>query len=256
MKYSAIPITALLLLAFGTPALAQESNTDASVTVEQKETATTINTEGATETKRPALPAVPRIFKTSVDQLKAKREEAKDAIEARKADRVMNREEKREEIKTTIEARRAEIMAKREEVKVKIEERKAEMKAKLLEVKKERLSVRKEYVYGRLVSAVAIIESRQARVSALLDKMEARGKEVASAQASLATSIEAFASAKASIASLKGAEANAETEAGALKAVAQKAEASLKEARLALIKALDSIAPEVAVSTSVETTVE
>lgn len=256
MKYNAIPMIALLLLAFGTPVLAEESTVGTTVIVEQKDTEDATSTEGTVEVKRPTLPAIPRIFKTSVEDLKAKREEVKNAIEARKADKAMSREEKREEIKTTIEARKADIAARREEMKVKIEERKAEMKAKLLEIKKESIAVRKEYVYGRLVSTAAIIESRQARVSALLEKMEARGKEVANAQASLETSIEALASAKASIASLKDAEANAETEAGALKAVAQKAEASLKEARLALIKALDSIAPEVTVSTSVETTVE
>ncbi len=250
MKYIAIPVLTIFFLS-SAPLFAQETMMESmDTTVEQKDTATVQVDTGATvEVKKPIVPSVRNMLKARTDEFKAK-------VETTITERKGESQVKREEIKTSIEARKAEFHAKRKEVKAAIDAHKAEIKAKIQAIKKEHLSVRKEFVYGRLVSAAAIIESRQARVSALLEKMKANGKEVASAEASLAVSIEALASAKASIASLKAAHTATEAESGTLKAIAQKAEASLKEARLALIKALDSIAPEVAVSTSVETTVE
>lgn len=271
MKYIAIPITALLLLVSGTQVWAEETNTDVSASVEQKDSETTANTEAKVEVKRPTLPVVPGIFKTSAEDVKAKlqhnlsarkenreekREETKATIEARKAEMAATREEKHEGIKTAIEARKAEFHAKREEMKIKIEAHKAEMKAKLLEIKKEHIAVRKEYVYGRLVSAVAIIEARQSRVEAMLEKMKARSIDTASAEAALKVSVDALMEAKASLSALKSAEASAETEAAALKALAQKVEASVKASREALIKVLDIIAPESAVSASTDATVQ
>ena len=71
------------------------------------------------------------------------------------------------------------------QMKASIEARKAAFKIEIQAMKKENLAARKEFAVKRFNNAVSVIESKQARVTTLLEKMKANGKDTASAEASL-----------------------------------------------------------------------
>lgn len=218
MKYIAIPTVAFLLLSASASAYAEEIQMRTTVIVEEESTQKA-QTRPLYEGKKPSLPAVGTMLKNRAGEMKATTKEI-------------------------IDARKAEFSAKREEIKKAIDARKAALKTKLQEIKKERLSVRKEFVYGRFVSTAAIIASRQTRVASMLEKMKASGSDVSAAEAALKVSVDTLSEARSLLATLKEAQASIETQSTNLKATALKVEIMLKESRLALIKALDIIAPE------------
>lgn len=144
------------------------------------------------------------------------------------------------------------------QMKASIEARKAAFKIEIQAMKKENLAARKEFAVKRFNNAVSVIESKQVRVTTLLEKMKANGKDTASAEASLKVSIDKLAIAKTSLAAFVTLFATAEKDSGALRASAKKVEEDLKASRDALLKALsmvenNSVNTEVKTNTSVET---
>lgn len=243
MKYIAIPTIALVLFSVSTSAYAENLQTGTTVTVEQEQSTANTETRPLYEGKKPSLPAFTTMMKNRAGEMKA-------TTQAAIAERSAEFTAKREETKATIEARMVQFQAKRAEIKRAIDARKAELKTKLQEIKKERLSVRKEFVYGRFVSTAAIITSHQTRVARMLEKMKTAGTDISTAEAALKVSVDALAKAQTLLATLKSAQAATETESANLKAIALNVEVALKESRLALIKALDIIAPETTSTTA------
>lgn len=222
MKYIAVPTLVVLLLA--TTTYAEEVSIDTTVNTSIQPTVI-VEGNSRNESKKASLFEKTEIMKKRTVEFKAgaqvKVQERKDAFQA-----------KRQEIKQSMEAQRAQF------------------KVKLVEIKKEKISARKEFVQRHFEKTVLLLESRQARVKTLLEKMEANGKNVTKAKESLQVSIDELASAKVSLGVLVSTTATTEDQKAELKALSMKVETALRSSRDALLTVLRLVTPEVKTETT------
>ncbi len=239
MKNISLTLLIAILVLSSTPVFAQDDTALISTTsIEDNSSDSDDVNDDADDDKRDGRPR--EDFKRA---LEARKNEFKLQKEAQKEEYKEKREALKEGIKEKREAFKQDRELAREQIKAAVEARKIQFKAEVEAIKKQAVSARKDFVYGRFVSAVQIVKARQERIARLVQKSVEAGKDMSAANSALTKASQAIVVAEASITELKDAQANTETDATDLRVIASEIESALKEARTALVAALDIVAP-------------